>query len=367
MGSDRPGAGADVKALALAAVLCLGSAGAAAAQERLIEARTLFSSSDDVDRGRSSVVFDTLWTFGGPSDTLLAFPEVLRPDGAGGVVVLDLGYQTVFRLGANGDLLWSWGTRGEGPGELKSVQTMDVAPDGSVVLVDSGNRRVVRLSADGQLLGEARVPGRGWLSARSAAALRDGRLAVAGSPGARSLLAMWGPDDGDIAPVRLPGGFGFGEFRHYLQHRGSVVRWGDSGWVFGFLVGNGWMAFRGGELLGTYPYIEHVDFPKLREVRNGNSVSRRPVRRPAETGRSLSVVGDTLFVLFGGENESRFRGWVLDKFDVRSGTYLGTDVLPHYANRAVVDGDRAFTIHFGGGSALFPRIVALARRSAPQP
>ena len=357
-----------MKARALAAVLCLGSAGAAAAQERLIEARALFSSSDDVDRGRSSVVFDTLWTFGGPADTVLASPWVLRPDGTGGVVVLDLQNPTVFRLGANGDLLWSWGTRGEGPGELMSVQTLDMAPDGSVVLVDSRNRRVVRLSADGQLLGEARAPGRGQLNIGSAAALRDGRLAVAGRPGARSLLAMWGPDDGDIAPVKLPDGFGFGELQHNTQHRGTVVRWGDSGWVFGFLVGNGWMAFRGGELLGTYPYIEHVDFPKMREVRNGNSVRRRPVRRPAETGRSLSVVGDTLFVLFGGENESRFRGWVLDKFDVRSGTYLGTEVLPHHANRAVVDGDRAFTIHFGGGSgsALFPRIVALARRSAPQ-
>ena len=229
--SEAPQRSSFVQA-ALVAVLCLGSAGAAAAQERLVETRALFSSSDDVERGRSSVVFDTLWTFGGPSDTVLASPWVLRPDGTGGVV--------------------------------------------------------------GQM-------GRQRMGVR-------------------------------------------------------------------FLVGNGWMAFRGGELLGTYPYVEHVDFPKMREVRNGNSVRRRPVRRPAETGRSLSVVGDTLFVLFGGENESRFRGWVLDKFDMRSGTYLGTDVLPHYANRAVVDGDRAFTIHFGGGSgsALFPRIVALARRSAPQ-
>ena len=244
---------------------------------------------------------------------------------------------------------------------------MDVAPDGSVVLVDSRNRRVVRLGADGQLLGEARAPGSGWIDIGSMAALQGGRLAVAGRTGRRSLLALWGEGEGDVVSARLPAGFGFGEPYHRLQHRGSLARWGDGGWVFGFLVGNGWMAFQGSELVGVHPYVEHMDFPKLREVRRGNTISRQMVRRPAETGRSLSVVGDTLFVLFGGENESRFRGWVLDKFDVRSGVYLETDILPHYANRAVVFGDKAVTVHFGGGAALFPRIVALARRSAPRP
>ena len=344
-------------ASALAAVLCLGwaSAGESAAQERLIEARALFSSSDNVERVRSSVVFDTLWTFGGPSDTLLASPRSARADGAGGLVLLDVTNQAVYRFGAGGDLLWSWGSKGEGPGELQLAKALDVRQDGSVVLVDGGNRRVVRLSADGTLLDEAPAPARGYFNVVSVAALPDGQLAVAGMPGARSVLALWGEDD--VVSVGLPAGLGE---PHDIQHRGNLVRWGDKGWVFGFLVGNGWMAFRGSELLGVFPYLEHTDFPNLRQVRQGNYVRTQVTRRPADTGQSLSVVGDTLFVLFGGE--SRFRGRVLDKFDVRSGAYLGTDALPHYANEAVVDGDRTFTIETWD---VFPRIVALARRAAP--
>ena len=347
----------NVKALALAAVLCLGSAGAAAAQERLIEARALFSSSDDVERGRSSVVFDTLWTFGGPSDTVLASPGRLRPDGAQGVVVFDRVNQTVFRLGANGDLLWSWGSRGEGPGELKAVRTIDVAPDGSVVLVDSGNRRVVRLSADGLLLEEGPVPAQSadvW----SVAALADGRLAVVGRPasGFGLALSLWNGDA--VVGAAWPAGLGEASM---LQHQGRVARWGDKGWVFGFAFGNGWTTFQEARLTGVFPYVEHSDFPEVRRThRDDGGFRETMMRRPADAGLSLSVVGDTLFVLFGGE--SQWRGRVLDKFDARTGAYLETDVLPHYASEAVVDGDRAFTIEAWD---VFPRIVALARRAAP--
>ena len=352
--SEPPQTSSFVQA-ALVAVLCLGSAGAAAAQERLVEARALFSSSDDMDRGRSSVVFDTLWTFGGPADTVLASPWVLRPDGTGGVVVLDLGNPTVFRLGANGDLLWSWGTRGEGPGELMSVQTVDMAPDGSVVLVDSDNRRVVRLSADGRLPEEVPMPAQSadvW----SVAALADGRLAVVGRPasGFGLALSLWNGDA--VVGAAWPAGLGEASV---LQHQGNVARWGDKGWVFGFAVGNGWTTFREARLTGVFPYVEHSDFPGVQRVhRDDGGFRETMMRRPVDTGLSLSVVGDTLFVLFGGESQSR--GRVLDKFDARTGAYLETDVLPHYANEAVVDGDRAFTIEAWD---VFPRIVALARGS----
>lgn len=84
--------------------------------------------------------------------------------------------------------------------------------------------------------------------------------------------------------------------------------------MYGFSVGNGWMTFREDELPGVFPYVEHSDFPK---VRQGHGTSTRITKRPVDTGLSLSVVGDTLFVLFGGE--SRLRGRLLDKFDLRSG------------------------------------------------
>lgn len=79
------------------------------------------------------------------------------------MVFFDVLNQAAYRIGSDGELLWSWGAKGEGPGELANVQALDVAPDGSVVLVDSGNLRVVRLSADGCLLGEASALGEGMV------------------------------------------------------------------------------------------------------------------------------------------------------------------------------------------------------------
>lgn len=243
------------------------------------------------------------------------------------------------------------GKKGEGPDELLNVRAMDVEQDGSVVLVDSGNRRVVRLSADGSPLETNRTPEQGRF-VDDVAALPGRRLAVTGG-GPGSVLALW-DGDGVVEPA-LPTEFGK---PNPLHHQGGLVRWGDEGWVFGFRYGNGWMTFRGTELVGVFPYVEHSDFPKVREVRQGNRWHMQMTRRPAENGLSLSVVEDTLFVLFGGE--SQLRGRLLDKFDVRSGAYLGTDVLPHYANEAVVSWDRVFTVEAWD---VFPSIVALARRT----
>lgn len=332
------------------AALCLASISESVAQESVLEASSLFSSSDDVERVRSSVEFDTLWVFGGgPSDTVLASPGRPRLDGAQGLVFFDVRNQAAYRLGKGGDLLWSWGKKGEGPGELRNVRAVDVAPDGSVVLVDSSNRRVVRLSADGRLLEEERSPPRS-ITVQSVAALRDGRLVVAGQPGTSSPLALWDRDN--VVAAELPASLGE---VHPMQHQGRLVRWRDTKWVFGFRVGNGWTTFRDAEVLGIYPYVEHSDFPRLRQVRRRNQVSIRVMSRPTETGQSLSVVGDTLFVLFGG----KVRGRVLDKFDLRSGAYLESEVLPHSAYEAVVGEDRVFTIEPWG---MYPRIVALARR-----
>lgn len=265
-----------MKAWALAAALLLGCT-----SESLLVARALFSSSDDVERVRSPGAFDTLWAFGGPSDTLLASPGLSRPAGARGLVFFDMRNQAAYRLGPEGNLLWSWGTKGEGPGELMGVRALDVEQDGSVVLVDWGNRHVVRLSADGLLLEEAPVPEQGGYVA-TAATLPGGRLAVASMPArSGSVLALW--DGGDVGATEFPAGLGE---PNLLQHQGRAVRWGDKGWVFGFGTGNGWMTFRETELPGIFPYVEHSDFPKMREVRRGTGVNTQMMERPVERLRS---------------------------------------------------------------------------------
>lgn len=79
------------------------------------------------------------------------------------------------------------------------------------------------------------------------------------------------------------------------------------------------MVFDGPDLIGAYPYVEHTDFPLVQVVhRLGGSITQTVGEPRVTSGRSVSVVGDTLLMLFGGEEG---RGWVLDRYDVQSGQY----------------------------------------------
>lgn len=330
---------------AAAAVVCF------ACGDELQVAPSLFSEADNVQRVRSDVVFDTLWVLGGPEDTVLAMPMLPRHDGALGVVFFDLQNKKVYRVGADGELLWSWGRAGEGPGEITNVRALDVRTDGSVVLVDSGNRRVVTLSSDGEHVDEVPLEQVGFV--HSVAALSSGRLALHAS---RPLVSTWSTEG--AVDAELPAALG--ETRT-IQHQGRVARWRGGQWVFGFGFGNGWLVFDGdgNKPSGVYPYVEHTTFPDVISVRQGLRTYSRHPTRPVSSGRSLSVLGDTLFVLFGG---TRGAGWVLDRYDVRTGRYLASDALPHYTNRAVVGPGRLFTVYSAG---MFPSVVALSRRRSP--
>lgn len=331
----------------------------------MLGAQQLFSSSDNVERRRSAAVFDTLWTFGGPADTVLAHTTFPRPDGSGGLIFFEMLDQVVHRLGPDGSLLWSWGVRGEGPGELQAVEALDVTPDGTVVLLDAGNRRVVRVSPNGQLLEERAMPAVGGLL-MAVGVLEDRRLAVAGfhagtGPRPHFMLSLW-DDNAGVVEAGWPVQIGKPSI---VRHQGRLVRLGGDGWVWGFTNGNGWMVFEGASRLAVHPYVEHTDFPGVTVERRGNEYREGRTERPVGSAHSLSVVEDTLFVLFEGEREPPgLRRRMLDRFNVRTGAYMDTDILPHRASRAVVDGDRVFTIVWG---TLFTRIVTLARRSGDRP
>lgn len=268
-----------------------------------------------------------------------------------GLVFFDKTNQAAYRIGADGNLLWSWGKKGEGPGELLNVRAMDVEQDGSVVLVDSGNRRVVRLSADGQPLEADRTPEQGRF-VDDVAALPGRRLAVTGG-GPGSVLALW--DGGGVVEVALP--IEFGE-PNPLHHQGGLVRWDDEGWfvrvplwqrlddVPGHRIG-GRLPFRrafgfseGARGASREPVAYANDKASLRErpvVVRGRGHVVRPVRRRESTARPVA-----------GQIRRAVRG------------VLGNRRSPHYANEAVVSGDRVFTV---GAWDVFPSIVALARRA----
>ncbi|MCY4398218.1 MAG: hypothetical protein OXE96_02590 [Gemmatimonadetes bacterium] len=298
----------------------------------------------DAERRFTATVFDTAWVMGGPSDTLLAMPSMLRPYGDGGLVFYDYHNRKVYRVSAEGAMLWSWGQAGEGPGEIKNVRSLDVKDDGSIIIGDAGNQRILTISANGDVIDESQLSAR---TLHSVSALVDGKVAFHGKVPA---LGVWDPDQG-VQSVVLPAGFANLSF---VQYQGRTVSWSDERWVFGFAYGNGWAVLDGATVVGMYPYVEATEFPAVRQAREGLARVTRMVTRPPSSGRSLSVRGDTLFVLFGG---TKYGGRVIDKYNLNTGRYVVTDRLPHYANRAVVGhSGRVFTVMTAD---LYPVITAI--------
>lgn len=297
------------------------------------------------DRTDFAARWDTLWTFGGTGDTLLASAGYLVPDDRGGVFVMDYLLPKVHHVDADGTLRWSWGTKGRGPGEWSDGRAMALDVNGGVVLVDYGNRRIVNLSYDGDLIGEVGYDIRS-LVVFGVAVLQSGLYVMHTEAPVPWILVDRDGKAVDSTSVELPSGFG--DLSLY-QRGGLVARWKEDRWVFGFEVGNGWFTFRREAVDLASPYVEHTDFPP----RDGPGAGDLAV-----SAVSLSVRGDTLAVLFGGNTRARL--YWLDLYDLNSGAYLKSLFLPMPAKYAVMGPEgQVFLVTYD----LYPTVMAIRPRN----
>lgn len=297
----------------LAMLLLLGNtSGDALAQVQLFE------------RGQGSrtdfeVRWDTLWAFGGVGDTLLASAGNLVPDDQGGVFFIDHLLSRVHHLDAEGVLRWSWGTEGRGPGEWHVGRAMALDVNGGLVLVDYGNRKIMNLSYDGELIDEVGYDLQSGL-VFGVVVLESG-LYVMNTGGAVPWVLV-DRRGRTVESVEVPHGV---DRLAVLQRVGTMAKWKENRWVFGFQIGNGWFTFQREAAVLASPYVEHTDFPP----RDALIVGDRPY-----SGISLSVREDTLAVLFAGKTGARL--FWLDLYDLNSGTYLKSLFLPKAAKQAAM-------------------------------
>lgn len=303
------------------------------------------------ERTFRSVQYDTLWSYG-EGDSVLASVFGVDATPTGDAVVLDFRGQQVHRISAEG-VAWTWGSRGQGPGELGNVRAMAVNGSGEVVLGDSGNRRLTWLSLDGRWLRDAPIPppaaggfyvndvtgivpleGGGYILSRTAA-----------EPWVR--LSESGEREG-VVPAPWEG---FDQM-HPLQTYGQVAGGSKDRWVFGFSVGSGFFAFDGAEPAGSYPYVEHADFPALVTTRQSGGYRISYTARPRTTAQDIEVRGDTAVVLVDSDK--------LDYYHVVTGRYVGTIRLPGPSRGFAFTGDALLSIDDTG---MFPTITALKARS----
>ena len=264
------------------------------------------------ERVFETVSFDTLWSLGEQADSTFGFLWSPRSAPGGGLYIADIGNVKLHYVNPVGELVWSYGRRGQGPGELLEVRVMDVDAQGNAIIIDNPNRRIVKVGPDGSLVSEFSLPKEvGYTSA--VAALDNGNLAVAyqgmyqGGPWA--LLS----NEGDLLETIDPPWEGFAE-KHFLELVGQAIPVrGTDRWVYSFDAAGEWIVFDGADVQGRYPHIERVPFAEVMvtNTERGSQASYkdRPIHTTADSGR-------THCVLYWGTNSGR----VMDKYDV-TGAY----------------------------------------------
>ena len=311
------------------------------------------------------VAVDTLWVYGGESDTVMLNADRVAAFPGGEAAVLDLLGRRVHRVGADG-VRWSWGTRGEGPGEIDHVRALDVNAQGEVVLADSGNGRLQWLSGDGTWRREVGLP-EGTINVDDVASLEGDHYILS------SLMYATPPESMSRGPmtayrwVRLSAtgemeglvpfpwdGF---ESMSFLQTVGNIAgarssSGGGRRWVFGFGLGNGFFVFND-SVAEPYPYVRHADFPEVET--GGLAGGRTGLRggysegRPERVARDVAIRGDTVFVLAGNY-------WELDRYESATGQYLDSVLLPVPLSQFALARDALIGIVAG---ATYPQVIAL--------
>lgn len=302
------------------------------------------------DRRVLAPEYDTIWHYGGIHDTLFGAPTRLAATPDNALYVLDPMLQQVARFSAQGAVEWSWGSKGEGPGEIANVRALDVAADGGVLLADSGNCRLVFLSPSGLLEREQTVVCDDFSLIEGVALLSSGNVILDTNRMALPWILV-SPDGGQVDMTPPWSGF---ETLHFLQRYGNTAASDDDVWVFGFETGNGWFAMQHQQVLGTYPYVEHTDFPDIIVTRSETTTMWRMATRPAYSAFSMDVWRDTMYVIPGGHTRHRMR--VVDKYDVTNGRYLYSQGLPDVVANLAVTGDRIFVLD---DRELYPQITSL--------
>jgi hypothetical protein len=164
------------------------------------------------------------------------------------------------------------------------------------------------------------------------APLADGR-AVLMTEHPDSALAVADTSGGIVQRLGLPGK----EYAdmHPLVRQGNLASGSNGRWAFGFGMGDGWFGFTDTRAEGgRWPYVERAEFPKVVEKREGGTLTTQLASYTPCSACSMTIEGTDLYVLFGGRTENRHA--VLDRYDLRTGRYRESLLLPARTTEAAV-------------------------------
>jgi hypothetical protein len=276
-------------------------------------------------------------------------PDGLVPLRGRGLALFDWADMQVEAFDAAGQRLWRAGGKGDGPGEFRGGHDVQPDWDGSLHILDKSHLRITVISGNGTVLRSERVgEGIGQLLPSIRGILR------AVIPRDTSILWSAVTATGSLLPqVPLPDGVRFhsllaGEsFTATLDSMTAVgYRWSDKIVLLG----------RDGAVRKVISGIEPIPFPLVvsanidpTSVENASGARFKTIvvtridPKAAHATVDLSGSGDRLYVLFAGRSSEARR--IVDVYDIRSGTYIGTYTLPQVqTNIAALGGGRIATL-----------------------
>lgn len=297
---------------------------------------------------------DTL--LGGVNDTILLGPAGLTANGRG-LYWFDTYAKQVLHADSLGNVSWTFGRPGGGPGEFQTIRGLSLAPDGSVWVLDPDNQRVTVISEAGGLTEElslAALEGR----PDRIAVLADGRYLLYVYGERNPLVIMEGERVVEKLPLPDP------ELvdAHPLV-RQLILEACDGQWVAALVSGPEF--FMGdGDSITIHAYPEQVTLPDVsrqsRNVARGSQTVTR-VARPTPAAISLTQTPTELWILFGGETEDRNR--IVDRYDHTTGAYRGSHLLPVVMSHIAIQGESVFAL----SSTQYPALLRLDPRLQREP
>jgi hypothetical protein len=269
-------------------------------------------------------------------------PSNLTHRPSGGFVLADRGDHAIRAFTLSGSLAWTFGRKGEGPGEFLAFEDLEFDQDGHLLVLDRDNARLTVLSNDGKQIESLRLPSsmvmRGLLPS-----FRAGERTFI--PRSDEMLWVSVASTGRItAEAPFPSEYAFGsavvsESYSTMSRGGACLafRWSSELVLFE----------ADGSVRRVVRGVEPIEFPEIVEIPidiPGLRGAARKVNPDAPTATvSISSDESRVFVLFSGETE--YSGRLVDIYDLRGGDYFGSLLLPHpVSDIAVLAGGELATL-----------------------
>lgn len=341
--------------LALLSTLALGC-GRAAEDGRVPETAAR-ENGEAVQRFIVAGSWDTLATIGGSlQDTILGDPWWIVADEET-VYLYDHALQRLLAVAHDGQVRWTAGRKGSGPGEFEAVRDLELVGD-EILLLDQENGRITVYGKDGEFRSGVRLDRAGYVD--EMAVLADGRIvAFTGDSSAPISILDRSGNVLERRPMPAP----FSEYSPRATHGEATTVPGTDRWAYAFTTGPGWYGFRALEPLSAlWPYWEKVDFPEIEVEEHDDEAGRWTSRgfagEPVFAAYDLALRDSLVYVRFGGRTGGA--GRIVDRYRFDDGEYVGTYLLPGRPVEFTIAANRVVALYRDP----YPALIWLAPRES---